>query len=369
MGYGEGSTTSAGRSEGGRMFLRALRSAFPGRPFSQGEVWDCLRGSVLVARLGRRERRILEAVFTGDSGIQTRYFAVPPPELFEMGPEELNAAFEREAPALAVQALAPALADAGLAARDLDALLVCTCTGYLCPGVSGHVAERLGMRPDAALFDLVGLGCGAAIPTMQSAKGFLAMNPEAVVATVAVEVCSAAFDLAPETGVLVSACLFGDGASAAIWAAEPGGSRFAAWRAENFLQHHRPDQREEIRFVNREGKLRIQLARTVPAAAAEAVAKLYPKLPVRPCTVLVHPGGKDVIDAVQEVLPGFQLDETRAAMARCGNLSAPSVMVALEDHLRNPKNNDRDIWLCAFGTGFSAYACNLRKTPAGLRED
>ena len=45
---------------------------------------------------------------------------------------------------------------------DLDALIICTCTGYLCPGVTSYVSEQLGLRTDAYLQDLVGLGCGAA---------------------------------------------------------------------------------------------------------------------------------------------------------------------------------------------------------------
>ena len=81
----------------------------------------------------------------------------------------------------------------GHVAADVDALFLCTCTGYLCPGVSSYVAEQMGMRDDVYLADLVGLGCGAAIPTLRAAHGFLAANPNAVVATVAVEICSSAY--------------------------------------------------------------------------------------------------------------------------------------------------------------------------------
>src|SRR5690606_35807451 len=151
---------------------------------------------------------------------------------------------------------------------------VCTCTGYLCPGVTSHVAERLGLRSDAYLADLVGLGCGAAIPTLRAAQGFLAANPGATVATVAVEICSAAFYADDDPGVLISLCLFGDGAAAAIWRGDgaPGD-----WQAGHFTTTHRPVEREKIRFVNAGGKLRNKLHRTVPGLAADAVAELYAK--------------------------------------------------------------------------------------------
>ncbi len=49
----------------------------------------------------------------------------------------------------------------GLVPRVLDALFVCTCTGYPCPGVLSHLAEQTDVRSDAFLNDMTGLGCGA----------------------------------------------------------------------------------------------------------------------------------------------------------------------------------------------------------------
>ena len=47
-----------------------------------------------------------------------------------------------------------------------------------------HLLAR-GEMNVGSLADLVGLGCGAAIPMLRAAQGFLAANPQAVVATVA----------------------------------------------------------------------------------------------------------------------------------------------------------------------------------------
>src|ERR1022692_195163 len=103
-------------------------------------------------------------------------------------------------PELAGRALKTALDQAGIVAAELDAMLICTCTGYLCPGLTSYVAEQLGLRSDAILQDLVGLGCGAAIPTIRSASHVLAAHPDATIACVAVEVCSAAFYLDDDPG-------------------------------------------------------------------------------------------------------------------------------------------------------------------------
>src|SRR5206468_1192209 len=101
--------------------------------------------------------------------------------VFDLTPDQLNAAFRSEAPKLAGRALNAALEKAGLRASELDALLICTCTGYLCPGLTSYVAEQLGLRSNTFLQDLVGLGCGAAIPMLRAVSHVLAAQPEAKV--------------------------------------------------------------------------------------------------------------------------------------------------------------------------------------------
>jgi alkylresorcinol/alkylpyrone synthase len=302
----------------------------------------------------------VEKVLTGgSSGIERRNFA-----LAEIGPvfsrnaQQLNESFEREAPFLAGKALSKALERANIAASGIDALFLCTCTGYLCPGVSSHLAETLGMRHDTYLADLVGLGCGAAIPMMRAAQGYLSANPGSVVATVAVEICSSAFYMSDDPGVLISLCLFGDGAAAAVWTDRPtpGG-----WQAGCFTTTHRPEEREKIRFVNSEGRLKNQLHRDVPGLAAAAVSELYSLRTGEPDQIIAHSGGRDVIEALEAVLP-FHLTETREVLRDHGNMSSPAVFFALERRLTEARPDDRRLWLTAFGAGFAAHACEMWRT-------
>jgi alkylresorcinol/alkylpyrone synthase len=338
------------------MFLESTATAVPPNRYTQPECLAGLRGTPAFAALKPRSRLMMEKILgNGASGIATRSFCLPEiAPVVGRGAQELNETFEREAPALAAAALRPALAKAGIAAAELDALFICTCTGYLCPGVTSHVAEALGLRETAYLQDLVGLGCGAAIPMLRSAAGFLAMHPGAKVATVAVEVCSAAFFADDDPGVLISLCLFGDGAAAAVWSDQPGDGK---WQAGHFTTVHRPEQREKIRFVNAGGKLRNQLDKAVPGLAAEAVAELWEQRQGEPDRVLAHSGGRDVIDALEAVLP-FSLDETRGVLRDHGNMSSPSVLFALDRALAGA-NGDRRWWLTAFGAGFAAHACEV----------
>ena len=340
------------------MFLHSLATAVPPAVFTQRQCWEIGRNSAALHRLNRRSQLILGAILTGDSGIATRHFALDDLEhIYDLSPDELNAGFRREAPRLAGAALSRALAQAELQADQLDALFLCTCTGYLCPGVTSYVAEQLGLRRDAILHDLVGLGCGAAIPTLRAASHLLAARPDAVVACVAVEISSAAFYLDDDYGVLVSACLFSDGAAATIWRGRPGPT---ALRCHGFHSLHLPEKRDRLRFETRNGKLRNLLDRAVPEDAAAAVATLFAEeRAAPPAAVLVHPGGRDVLDALGGALPGYSLAASRAVLQAHGNMSSPSVLFVLEEHLRHPPAAPGDLWLASFGAGFSAHACRL----------
>jgi len=313
-------------------------------------------------RLDRRARLTLSQILRGDSGIAARQFAVGDVErLFSYNADELNAEFRRAAPFLASEALEAALDQSGIDRRELDALIVCTCTGYLCPGVSSYVSEQVGLAEDLWLQDIVGLGCGAAIPMMRTANAIVAADPRRTVACIAVEICSAAFYLDSDPGVLVSACLFGDGACATIWQGQPGQGLV---RCHSFDTIHHPAQRDMIRFEQRDGKLRNLLAPSVPALASAAVGQLYARTTATTAPqvtrVISHAGGRDVLDAIEVQLPQYKLDDARKVLRQHGNMSSPSVLFGLEHALATARPTaDGDWWMVSFGAGFSAHSCRV----------
>lgn len=338
------------------MYLFSVASAFPRHVFTQRECWDLLLAADGLRRLKPRSRELMEKILLGDSGILTRHFACSDlEEVFGCDAGRLHRLYAAAAPKLAAEALENACRASGVLATELDALFICSCTGYLCPGLSSYVAESLGMRGNVFLQDLLGLGCGAALPMLEAARCFVAAHPGALVATVAAEVCSAAFYLDDDPGVLISLCLFGDGAAAAIWGDDPSGGRH---RMQNFRTIHQPEHREKIRFVNEGGKLKNQLHRSVPGLAARAVAGLYDLRTADPDQVISHTGGRDVIEQIEGALPAPPLDSTRSVLRDFGNVSSPCVLVALERALAGPDAADR-LWLTAFGAGFAAHSCEL----------
>ncbi len=177
-----------------------------------------------------------------------------------------HARFARNAPLLATQAAERALADSGSQPDEIDALVISTCTGYLCPGLTSYVCEQLGCRPDVLAFDLVGQGCGAALPNFCASEALLTAGRCRRVLSICVEVCSAALYFDDDPGVLISACLFGDGAGAAELANSPNGKRPVKWKANG--SRLQPKDRDLLRFKHKDGMLRNILTPQVPAVAA-----------------------------------------------------------------------------------------------------
>ena len=155
--------------------------------------------------------------------------------------------------------------------------------------------------------------------------------------------------------MLISLCLFGDGAAAAIWKGENQGGQF---RFQNFRTIHKPEHREKIRFVNAGGRLKNQLHREVPELAASAVAELFEMRSANPERLIAHTGGRDVIEAIERVIPSQKLDATREVLRQYGNISSPSVLAALEHSLTTNPESD-SLWLTAFGAGFAAHCGEL----------
>jgi alkylresorcinol/alkylpyrone synthase len=349
------------------MFIIGLGTAVPPHRYRQGQCWEVLQASSRFAELAPRSRAILRKVLGGNNGINTRHLALEElTHAFDLTPDALHARFAKNAPALAIQAAERALTDARTNSGEINAIIISTCTGYLCPGLTSYVSEQLQLRPDVLTLDLVGQGCGAALPNFRSAEALLASHRCERVLSICVEVCSAAFYLDDDPGVLVSACLFGDGAGAAVLSNAPKGpGRRVEWRWSGSVLD--PKNRDTLRFEQRHGMLRNVLTPQVPVHAAGHAQKLLEDTLGRAgihreqvVGWILHPGGRDVLLALRERL-GLQAHDTRwseSVLAEYGNLSSPSVIFVLQEALADSAP-DGLWWMSSFGAGFSCHGALL----------
>ena len=349
------------------MFFIGIGTAAPPQRYTQADSWAALKNSETLTRLDSRAQAILRKVLGGDNGITARHLALEPlTEAFEQTPDALQARFARHAPALATEAAQKALADAGCTAGEMDAILISTCTGYLCPGLTSYVSEQLGLRSEVFALDLVGQGCGAALPNLRAAEAILTAGRARKVLSICVEVCSAAFYLDNDPGVLISACLFGDGAGAAVLSTQPlAGRRSVKWQSA--ISSHAPEHREILRFSHKNGMLRNILLPEVPHIAGVAAGRLLDQFLAANGLGreaingwILHTGGRDVLLALREHL-GLTAADVRhstSVLSEYGNLSSPTVYFVLERSLQEPVP-DGCWWMCAFGAGFSCHGALL----------
>ena len=348
------------------MFILGLGTATPPQCYSQQECWTAMKNSARFQELNTRSQAILRKVLTGENGIATRRLALDKMEhAFDLTPDALHARFAENAPALATLAAERALAHSKTKPREIDAVLISTCTGYLCPGLTSYASERLGLRPDVMALDLVGQGCGAAIPNLQTAQALLAAGHCKRVLSVCVEVCSAAFYLDDDAGVLISACLFGDGAGAAVLSPSAAGGRCVKWRSSGSLL--KPADRNCLRFEQKNGMLRNILTPQVPALAAQHVGTVFDNTLTRAGVArsqisgwVFHPGGRDVLLALRKKLHLSSRDVrwSEAVLREYGNMSSPSVLFVLQAALAGGAPGGL-WWMSSFGAGFSCHGALL----------
>jgi alkylresorcinol/alkylpyrone synthase len=183
---------------------------------------------------------------------------------------------------------------------------------------------------------------------------------------VCVEVCSAAFYLDNDLGVLVSACLFGDGAGAAVVSAKPraGGRRVEVKAAASITN---PGLRDALRFEQRGGMLRNILTLPVPRLAADHARRVLDTVlqaedvpRERIAAWVMHAGGRKVLEELQGKLD-LSEDDIRwssTILRQYGNLSSPFVFFVLDAALKGRAPGGL-WWMSSFGAGFSCHGTLL----------
>jgi predicted naringenin-chalcone synthase len=354
--------------------LSALATANPKRYATQEEIYAFL---VAHFQMQPPEKELYRQLLL-EGPIRGRHIAVDvDEEICSQDADGLIARFATHGRRIAAEAARTALDQAGLEPADIGGLIVNTCTGYLCPGLSSYLVEDLGLSAFTSVLDLMGMGCGGAIPNLETACRMIQSGAKKTVLCLSVEICSATFFLGPDPDLIVSNSIFADGASAAVVRAQSYGPQApvasglqppapSLLRFLDFESVTLPKYREQLRYTSQGGRLRNVLTRNVPVIGARAVAQVVRRLLDRHGLSqeaidwwVVHPGGTQVLNAVQREV-GLAPEKLRFSyevFRNYGNMSSPSVIFVLDRILREarPKSGDTGL-LLSFGAGFTAFA-------------
>ena len=342
--------------------ILACAPIIPPRRFTQEETF---------ALSGYSSPRIRQIFL--NSGIAYRHLWLNPEGFTPTeSPDELHARYREGAMHLSCQAARQALRAAGLAASDVDCILVATCTGYLCPDLATLLVAHLDLRRDTERGALLGHGCAGALPLLQRASDYARVHAGRCVLAIAVEVCSAAYYMDTSMETIIGNAICADGAAAVVLSTDgpAKASRPPLPRIVAFQSILDPSQLDKVGFEQREGRLRIVLAAEIRDLAGpiihECLAGLLASRGLRREEIrfwILHPGGRKVIDqaAAYLGLTEEQLRFSRHVLRNFGNMSSPTVLFVLDEVLRSgePRAEDYGV-LLALGPGFAAEAALLR---------
>lgn len=282
---------------------------------------------------------------------------------------DANDAWTRVAQDVGETAIRRALGKAGLGFDDVDALIFVTVTGVATPSIDARLMNRLHLPPRVKRMPIFGLGCVAGAAGVARAADYVRAYPDQVAVLLSVELCSLTLqrqDLSIPN--LIASGLFGDGAAAAVIVGaerQADGPQIIDSRSIFY-----PDSEEVMGWDISESGFKIVLSAGVPEVVKHYLGRDVDQFlsdhglsrsDIR--SWVSHPGGPKVLTAMEEALdlPDGALDVTWNSLRSVGNLSSTSVLMVLEDTMRDhrPKPGSLGLML-AMGPGFCSELVLLR---------
>ncbi len=277
------------------------------------------------------------------------------------GTAERMQVFERYAPLLAqaaIERLGPAVQP-----DSISHLVITCCTGFSAPGLDFQIIQRCGLSPTIERTMVGFMGCYAAMNALKLARHIVRSESGARVLVVNLELCSLHLQESLDLNDILSFMIFSDGCAASIVSAEPSGIAM-----ENFTTLFAPDTTDLITWRIGDAGFLMELSGRVPRMIRDTLRSQAQSTGIfNPADIdhwAVHPGGRTILDAVEQGLALNQgaLAWSRDILRRFGNMSSASVMFVLEQIMRVA---ERGSCGCAMSFGPGLVAETMRFTAAG----
>lgn len=273
------------------------------------------------------------------TGIRTRYFC----------DENENAV------TLAIDAAKKALERAGLAAEEIDVMIVATSSGEtVMPSTACRVHGALAMREDIPVMD-VGAACAGFLYAVEVARGLMIANGGRRALVIGAEKMSGVLDMADRN----TCVLFGDGAGAAIFELDEGGEYYSTCGTRSGMQIVVGGPRR-AQPMAMEGQDVFRFAtRIIPQCVEQLLAKAG--LTVDAVDHIVcHQANQRILDASMRRL-GVGPEKMYKNLDRYANTSAASIPLALDEMCEQGLLvSGQRVILCGFGGGLTWSGIMMR---------
>jgi alkylresorcinol/alkylpyrone synthase len=326
---------------------------------TQDELWT----GFFASHYGGVQRALAKRLF-GNSGVVRRHGAVNPliEDVSGWSTQKRMGRYLTEAMPLGKSAVSDALDAAGVPAAEVGLFAVCSCTGYVTPGLDILLARDLGMAPATQRLFIGHMGCYAALPGLGVARDYVASRGRPAV-LLCLELTS--LHVQPPTvdaEQIVAHALFSDAAAAVVLLPESSG-----YDVVDVVSVTDTATADHMTWDVTDLGFRMGLSSRVPDVLDGYVAPLVDDLlathGLRHSDVdgwAVHPGGPRILDVVQHrlELTDAQMAASRGTLAEHGNCSSPTVLMIL-DALRPA--DPQTVVALAFGPGLTLFAALLSR--------
>lgn len=282
------------------------------------------------------------------------------------GIRERHIAVEETTTSLAVEAAQKAVEAAKLSVLDIDLIICATVSSdYIFPTLACEVQAQLGAKR-ATAFD-IGAGCTGFLFALATADAYFQTGRFRNALIIGAETLSKMMDWSDRS----TCVLFGDGAGAAVVGAGSqllsmvqgsDGTGGMALKCDNRPVNSLFCQKGagSYSYTEMNGQAVYKFAvKTVPAAIAEALEQAETEAEDVSLFVL-HQANQRIIEAVARRLHQ-PIGKFPMNLAECGNISAASVPVLLDELLREGRVKPGEkIVLAGFGAGLTWGACVLQ---------
>lgn len=348
------------------MQIASAASAFPKHYYPQKflleqlqQYWgDRLKNPLMLARLHR------------NVAVEGRHLALPYEKYYDLKTwGSANDAWIQVAQELGEQALCRALHHAGVEKSQLGALFFTSVTGISSPSIDALLVNRMGLPTNIKRLPIFGLGCVAGAAGIARAADYVRAYPSQAAALVSVELCSLTIQKENLTVAnLISSGLFADGSAAVVVTGSElnaTGPEIVATRSVFY-----PDTEEMMGWKVSERGFDIVLSPEVPVLIREHLGHDVDSFLAdhghKRSDIgnwVLHTGGPKVLEATAAALDlhNGQLDASWDCLKKVGNLSSASVLVVLEDVMRNRRPEPGTLGLlAAMGPGFCSELVLLK---------
>ena len=244
---------------------------------------------------------------------------------------------------------------------DVTHIIVTSCTGFYAPGIDVEIVRELEL-PLKVERNLIGfMGCYAAFNALKQAYHTVRSVEHAKVLMVNIELCTLHFQQSKEIEPMLSFLIFADGCSASLISAKPKGLKI-----ERFHTTMYPEDEDKIIWGIGDQGFNMFLSPEVPRAVEKTAAPTLSDLGVEGQDEIdmwaIHPGGRSILDAIQNKLKlsDEKMKPSREVLRQYGNMSSPSVMFVLQDHLYNSHASGSGVAM-AFGPGLTVESLRFSK--------